>query len=348
MWTVGEYDWWSKKLKTNTSLDQTSTLESKMEDGINSQVERIFVILLVIIFGSGSWITISGVWSEIPVLVALGLPEKNRITSYITILVQSGLFVGVVPFLICNKFLASTRVYRPEIPFIYPVIFTGTIGTFLLIFFWDSRTYLSGQPHSVAFIIIIFFVATVDMTMNITSIGYISLLKPEYLNWLLIGQGMGFFLPAWVVLIQHSGGSKETCVANFTFMNETVVGNSSLSYSCTSWREVAPEFLFGPEQFFAFLFAMMLSCHISFICLNTLPCTRREYTPQRDGHHLKKMAAEGFSNHGTPLRVKWTNLWVWHKFPRQRELPGRDQTGGTLRWENLRIGRLHSSMQWPL
>eukprot|EP00057_Strongylocentrotus_purpuratus_P023452 XP_011677926.1 PREDICTED: solute carrier family 52, riboflavin transporter, member 3-like [Strongylocentrotus purpuratus] len=176
-----------------------------MEDGINSQVERSFVILLVIIFGSGSCMTMSGVWSEIPVLVALGLPEKNRITSYIMIPLVCG-FVVVVAFLICIKFLESTRVYRPEISFIYVITFIGTIATFLLIFFWDSRTYLSGQPHSVAFMINIFFVLTVDMILGNTSSGYKSLLKPEYLNWLLLGQGMSSILPGCVVLIQYAGG----------------------------------------------------------------------------------------------------------------------------------------------
>ncbi|XP_054763056.2 solute carrier family 52, riboflavin transporter, member 3-like [Lytechinus pictus] len=264
-----------------------------MANGINSEAQRILVILLVIIFGSGSWLTVSGVWSEIPILVALGLPEKNLITSYITLIVQSGLF-GVFIFLCCNRYLASTRIYRLEIPVTYAVTFIGSIGSFLLIFFWNSKTYLSGEPHSVFFLFNVFLVSLVDMMMNTTSMGFISLLKPAYLNWLWFGIGMSSILPACVVLIQQAGAtSTETCVANYTFLNQTVVGNASVSYNCTSWREVAPEYLFTPSQYFTFLFVMMLCCHISFICLNYLPCARREYAPQPDGHHLKKDGCGG-------------------------------------------------------
>lgn len=263
-----------------------------MNERSNSRLERILVIALVVIFGSGAWVSVSGIWTELPILIATGLPEKYRITSIVNILIQFAA-VGMIAFLICNKLSASTRLYRPEIPVNYAITFMGTIATFLLIFFWDSETYLSGQPHSVAFLCLLFFVALVDITSNVTFVGFMSLLKPNLLNWFWIGEGMSHILPAFVVLIQQSGGSKDTCVANYTFINETMIGNSSVTYNCTSWQEVVPQFLFEPDEYFSFLFMMMLSCHIAFICLNTLPCARREYTPQRDGHHLKRDGCGG-------------------------------------------------------
>ncbi|XP_063951278.1 riboflavin transporter 2-like [Lytechinus pictus] len=252
----------------------------------NRPGERILVIVLVVLFGSGAWVSVSGVWTELPIMISTGLPEQYRMTSIVHILIQFSL-VGMIAFLICNKLVASTRIYRLEIPWNYGITFLGTIATFLLIFFWDTRAYVFGELHSVAFLCLVFFVSLVDITSNVTFVGFMSLMKPNLMNWFWIGEGLGHILPAFVVLIQQSNGKMKSCVVNDTYLNETVVGNSTVMYNCTSWEEVAPQLLFEPKDYFVVLFLMMLACHISFICLNNLPCSRREYVPQADGHHLR-------------------------------------------------------------
>ena len=49
---------------------------------------RIFLVdLLAILFGISSWISINGLWVELPMLVS-ELPEKWALPSYLSIIVQ--------------------------------------------------------------------------------------------------------------------------------------------------------------------------------------------------------------------------------------------------------------------
>ena len=49
---------------------------------------RIFLVdLLAILFGISSWISINGLWVEVPMLVS-ELPEQWALPSYLSIIVQ--------------------------------------------------------------------------------------------------------------------------------------------------------------------------------------------------------------------------------------------------------------------
>ena len=49
---------------------------------------RIFLVdLLAVLFGISSWISINGLWVELPMLVS-ELPEKWALPSYLSIIVQ--------------------------------------------------------------------------------------------------------------------------------------------------------------------------------------------------------------------------------------------------------------------
>ncbi|XP_072178737.1 solute carrier family 52, riboflavin transporter, member 3-B-like [Diadema setosum] len=246
-----------------------------------------FVALLVVLFGGGAWISISGLWVEVPILILQGIPEQYEINSYISVVIKLAL-VGPLAFLICNRF-APKRCYRPEIPVIYVTTFIATIGTLIVAFTWNKYTVwaVDGKLHSTAFLVLLFFISLVDASSSVTFVGFMSLFKASYLNWYLVGQGSSSLWPTLVMLIQKETNHK-SCVVNSTFINKTLIGNDSVAYNCTVWSRDGSRVEFGPTSFFYVLTAMMLVCHLSFIGLNVLPCAIREYATPEDGrrrHH---------------------------------------------------------------
>ena len=53
----------------------------------------ILVDLLAILFGISSWISINGLWVELPMLVS-HLPEQWTLPSYLSIIVQVDIFTS--------------------------------------------------------------------------------------------------------------------------------------------------------------------------------------------------------------------------------------------------------------
>ena len=52
-------------------------------------VNRMLLVdMLAILFGISSWISINGLWVELPMLVGSGLPEGWALPSYLSIIVQ--------------------------------------------------------------------------------------------------------------------------------------------------------------------------------------------------------------------------------------------------------------------
>ena len=250
---------------------------------MGEKVDHVIVTLLVTVLGMGSWVSVGGMWNEIPVLIAEGMPERYDVHIYITAIVQMTCIV-LVAFLVCNHFAHACGIRRLEIPWNYVITFLGALATFLLIFLWDARSVglLGGQPHSTGFFSLVTVMAIVDVTSVMTFPAFISILKSHYINWLYLGVGLGPMLPACIVLIQTSGDTRGSCVANFTFINESLIGNVTVRENCTSWGKEPFNYRFGPEGFFGFLFAMMFLCFVSYICLNTLSCAKREYAPVTD------------------------------------------------------------------
>ena len=55
----------------------------------NLMVNRMLLVdMLAILFGISSWISINGLWVELPMLVGSGLPEGWALPSYLSIIVQ--------------------------------------------------------------------------------------------------------------------------------------------------------------------------------------------------------------------------------------------------------------------
>lgn len=161
--------------------------------------------LLVCVFGMGSWVAINGLWVELPLLVT-ELPEAWYLPSYLTVVIQ---LANIGPLLV-----TLMHRFRPgclsEVPVIFLILCTGTAACILLAFLWNKTSWIQGGQHSVAFIVLTFFLALVDCTSSVTFLPFMSQLPTYYLTTFFIGEGLSGLLPALVALVQGSGLT--TCV----------------------------------------------------------------------------------------------------------------------------------------
>ncbi|XP_071807484.1 solute carrier family 52, riboflavin transporter, member 3-B-like [Asterias amurensis] len=235
---------------------------------------RIPVIILVLLFGTGSWVAINGLWVQLPLLVSLNIPEGYNLATYLTVIIQIA-NVGPLIFSLVNYF--SPKGKHVEIPTVFIIVSIGCVSTLLLVFFWDAYTVwdLDGSLHSTALLCLAFFLSIVDCTSSVAFTPFMSILKNSYLTWYFVGEGLSSLLPSIVALIQGVGNVE--CVANNTYINYTVIDNVTTEQICTNWKQVDSPARFQPQEFFGFLFAMMITCLIAFTLLNYLPLAKREH-----------------------------------------------------------------------
>uniref|UniRef100_A0A672ZBB7 Riboflavin transporter n=1 Tax=Sphaeramia orbicularis TaxID=375764 RepID=A0A672ZBB7_9TELE len=113
--------------------------------------------LLACLFGMGSWVSINGLWVELPLLVPQ-IPEGWYLPSYLSVLIQ---MANIGPL-----FVTLMHRFRPgvlnESAVIYLIVAMGTVATFLLAFFWKETVVVAGFPRSVALLVLTFFLAGVS------------------------------------------------------------------------------------------------------------------------------------------------------------------------------------------
>ncbi|KAI5091151.1 riboflavin transporter 2, partial [Silurus meridionalis] len=226
--------------------------------------------ILACLFGMGSWVTICGLWVELPLIVSR-VPEGWYLPSYLSILTQ---IANVGPL-----FVTLMHRFHPgklnETSVIYFIVSFGTFSSLLLAFFWKETVVVQGVECSFYLLILTFFISTVDCTSSVTFLPFMMQLKPQYLTTYYVGEGLSGLIPALVALIQGVGIMH--CVnstQNFN-PNETINGSLDL----TSY--LIPHYLpanFSAKAFFLFLAAMMFVCLVAFLLLNKLPVVAKEHS----------------------------------------------------------------------
>ncbi|XP_055963834.1 solute carrier family 52, riboflavin transporter, member 3 [Sorex fumeus] len=242
--------------------------------------------LLVCTFGMGSWVAINGLWVELPLLVT-ELPEGWLLPSYLTVVIQ---LANVGPLLV-----TMLHHFRPgclsEVPVIFAVLGVGTVACFLFTFFWQATTWVLGARHSIALLVLAFFLALVDCTSSVTFLPFMNRLASRYLTTYFVGEGLSGFLPALVALAQGSGLT--TCV-NVTTPASTSSPNTTWEKSSISQQvpyslpaaltgsSMESRYLpahFSPFIFFLLLTIMMVCCLVAFFFLQ-YQSRRRDHSTQ--------------------------------------------------------------------
>ncbi|XP_036949668.1 riboflavin transporter 2 isoform X2 [Acanthopagrus latus] len=231
--------------------------------------------LLACLFGMGSWISINGLWVELPLIVPQ-IPEGWYLPSYLSVLIQ---MANIGPL-----FVTLMHRFRPgalnETAVIYVIVVLGTVASFLLGFFWKETVVIAGVPRSVALLLLTFFLSAVDCTSSVTFLPFMMRLKPQYLTTYYIGEGMSGLLPAVVALIQGVGVVH--CINSTQSLNAS---NISATFDLQAQYHPAN---FSAEVFFFFLSAMMVVCLAAFLLLNYHPSVAREHPSGRYTNGVKE------------------------------------------------------------
>ncbi|XP_048203396.1 solute carrier family 52, riboflavin transporter, member 3 [Perognathus longimembris pacificus] len=238
----------------------------------------LLIHLLVCVFGMGSWVAVNGLWVELPLLVT-ELPEGWYLPSYLTVVIQ---LANIGPLLV-----TLLHRFRPgclsEVPVIFAILGVGTMACVLFAFLWSRTSWVMGGRHSIAFIVLTFFLALVDCTSSVTFLPFMSRLPTHYLTTFFVGEGFSGLLPALVALIQGSGVS--TCV-NVTQTADATLrpGTTRETHITQGTGSPSPSFhlesrylpaRFSPLVFFLLLSFMMLCCLMAFLLLQRQPSGRQ-------------------------------------------------------------------------
>ncbi|XP_059365328.1 riboflavin transporter 2-like [Carassius carassius] len=229
----------------------------------------ILTHVLAGLFGMGSWVTICGLWVELPLIVPQ-VPEGWYLPSYISIIVQ---LANIGPL-----FVTIMHRFRPgvlnETAVIYFIVGFGILVSLFLAFFWSETVVVQGVERSVPLLLLIFFISIVDCTSSVTFLPFMMQLKAEYLITYYVGEGLSGLVPALVAMVQGVGVVECVNASQILKSNETHLNGSErdTNYLVAHYQPAN----FSVEAYFFFLMAMMVVCLVAFILLNYHPAVARE------------------------------------------------------------------------
>ena len=182
------------------------------------RTRNVAVDILAIFFGISSWISINGLWVELPLLVDK-LPEGWNLASYLSIIVQIAnlgpISVAVLRWGLKDKFNSSWIIVL--------LLILGSASSLMMVTFWHRTSIIGGVDHSTALFILVFFLSLVDCTSSVLFLPFMGIFKDIYLNSYLVGEGLSGFVPSIAALAQGVGGNPYCEEVNITYPNGTVV-----------------------------------------------------------------------------------------------------------------------------
>lgn len=224
---------------------------------------------LIACFALSSWITVNGIWSELPVIV-LYAPEKWQIASYTVVIIQLG-FAGPLLFSLANQL--CPRIFTEKLT-IYLLFLIGILSCLFLAIWFKKTTKVDGKPHSVALMVLVFTLALVDCTSSVVFLTFMAMYDPRYITALYIGESFCGLLPGLAAIIQGS----PVVVCNST--NHTGANENSTSQPSDAGL------LFSASTYFIILLAMMLFSGFAFLALNFLPFAVNEQCVEVITNHV--------------------------------------------------------------
>lgn len=181
----------------------------------------ILTHVLTGLFGMGSWVTICGLWVELPLIVPQ-VPEGWYLPSYISVIVQMA-NIGPLFVTLMHRFRPGTL---NETAVIYFIVGFGILASLFLAFFWSETVVVQGVESSVPLLLLIFFISLVDCTSSVTFLPFMTQLKAEYLMTYYVGEGLSGLVPALVAMVQGVGVMECVNASQILRSNETHLNGS--------------------------------------------------------------------------------------------------------------------------
>ncbi|OXA39799.1 solute carrier family 52, riboflavin transporter, member 3-B [Folsomia candida] len=217
--------------------------------------KRVYHIdILATFFGIGTWLTINGLFVQLP-LLALALPEGWNIGSYLSVMVQLA-NVGPLSYIFLNSMAPNIVTEKRAI---YVVMLIGLVTTVLLANLWEETTPVGGVERSTALLILVTCLALVDCSSRVLYLPFMSKFQEIYLTSYFLGEGLSGLVPSAVALIQGVGGDS-AC------QNRTD-GQPGLEPAQTHPR-------FSVDVFFYILFTLVLGSLVAFVLMNKKEVTK--------------------------------------------------------------------------
>lgn len=157
-------------------------------------------------FGVSAWVSVNGLWVQMPLLVPV-LPEGWNLGSVLVVVIQVA-NVGPLAYTLARNHLGIRCS-------VHVTLLVGLTAGVLLVFLW--RCTVGG--HSVAFIALAFFLACVDCTSSVLYMPFMARYPPQFLFWYMVGEGLSGLVPAALALAQGVGttdGSNSTANSSAT------------------------------------------------------------------------------------------------------------------------------------
>ncbi|GAB6033774.1 hypothetical protein CHUAL_013936 [Chamberlinius hualienensis] len=220
---------------------------------------NIYIDILAILFGIGAWLSVNGLWVELPILVE-HLPESWALPSYVTTFTQ----IANIPTLAYGIFHKCCPEKVTETAGTIVVMVIGVASCLLLVFFWDSTLYVCGELHSMGLLILVSFLSIVDCTSSIMFIPFMARFSKTYLISYFIGEGFSGLIPSIVALAQGVGG-------NVVCLN---VSNGT-DYII---QKTISEPNFSVKTFLYVILGMMCTSFMAFLFLRLYPWPSRYYS----------------------------------------------------------------------
>jgi len=171
---------------------------------------RLTTYVLFVVFGTGSWLTVNGLFTELPLLV-VHLPEGWRLASVLAPAVQ---LANVGPILFClTDWWWTLRHPVGRSPWrsqsdrfaswaTYTVLAIGAVAMAALACCWQVTVKVAGSQHSVALIALAFVAALADCTSSVLFWRFAGAFHPVYLSALAAGEGMSGVVTSVLVWLQ--------------------------------------------------------------------------------------------------------------------------------------------------
>lgn len=291
------------KVKTpNSKKSNYSYRKTEMMPTIHLQPK---ISALALLFGMGSWIAITGLWLEMPLLIER-LPEGWRLASHLNIMIQ---IANIGPLV---YWLARKKRFLNEITATHIQMAIGIASCLVLILAWDWTVELGGKRHSLVLFVATFGLALVDCTSSVTFLPFMARFDSGYMTPYLVGEGLSGFIPSMFALVQGVGENRKECL-ELTSSADIALNGSAIVNASASFREQLAnltttlqvldtdqlektasanliEPTFSVEVFFFSLFTTLLISYIGFCALQFLPVAKVEMASARKRQQLKANA----------------------------------------------------------
>ncbi|XP_065144931.1 riboflavin transporter 2 [Paramisgurnus dabryanus] len=262
----------------------------------------IFTHVLACLFGMGSWVTICGLWVELPLMVSHA-PEGWYLPSYLSVIIQIA-NIGPLFVTLMHRFRPGTL---KETIVIYFIVSFGILASFFLAFFWSERVVVQGVERSIPLLLLTFFISIVDCTSSVTFLPFMMQLKAQYLTTYYIGEGLSGLIPALVAMVQGVGIMECVNASQIIRSNETqlrYLNASEKNYLVPHYHPAN----FSVEAYFFFLTAMMVVCLVAFLLLNYHPAVTQERSDSKPTNMKKDSNLKIRRNEQKPMIGSQTGL----------------------------------------